>query len=372
MSTPIRILHIIGKMDQGGIECLLMNLYKNIDRKLIQFDFLTHSHQPGFFDKTICSLGGKIHEVINPFSFKGLFLYRVQLKKFFKVHPEYTIIHSHMNTFSGLILSIAKSTGAKYLIAHSHTTIAKNNIKTPLWKLSRLLGQKAITHRFACSNDAAVSIFGEDADQTKIFKNSINIEKYKFSQKNRQQYRHKLNLKGKFVLGHVGRFNKVKNHEFLLDILYHLLKNKPESVLLLLGDGPLLNQMQSKAKSLGIEKSVIFFGNRDDVHKVLSAMDIFVFPSIKEGLGIVAIEAQTSGLPCVVSSGLPNEVKLNDNLEFINLKNGPKYWSKHIKQLQPSTQRQGAFNSVIKQGYDIQDSTKWLTKFYLDCINNYD
>lgn len=367
MNQPIRILHIVGVMDQGGIETLLMNLYRNIDRSLIQFDFLTHSTKKGYFDDEIKSLGGNIYSVVNPFSLKGLFLYKKILSDFFTQHAEYTIVHSHMNTFSGIILSIAKKSGVKTRIAHSHTTIAASNIKTPLWKFSRLFGHHAITQYFACSSDATKWSFGRHADKAVIFKNAIDLEKYRFSNDTRETYRNKFDLTEKYVVGHVGRFNQIKNHDFLIDVFRHLLKKRQESLLLLVGDGPLLGEMQKKVHKFGIEDSVIFLGNRDDVEKLLCAMDIFVFPSTNEGLGIVAIEAQALGLPCFVSDALPSEVKVTELLTYEPLENGSEYWASRIQECRIQKDRDKAYLEVKKHGYDIVESAKNLKGFYISC-----
>lgn len=367
MNQPIRILHVVGVMDQGGIETLLMNLYRNIDRTLIQFDFLTHCTKKGFFNDEIISLGGKIYSVVNPLSFTGVFQYKKQLTHFFTEHPEYTIVHSHMNTFSGIILSIATFSGVKTCIAHSHTTIAASSIKTPLWKLSRLFGQSSISHYFACSRDAAKWSFNRHAEKSVIFKNAIDLEKYRFSSETRETYRNELNLNDKYIVGHVGRFNEIKNHNFLIDVYAKLREKKKDAVLLLVGDGPLLSDMRKKAKEMGIIDSIIFLGNRDDVEKLLCAMDIFVFPSTNEGLGIVAIEAQVSGLNCLVSDALPQEVKVTNLLTYASLKNGPDYWASHIQRSVTPDNRDKAYIEVKNQGYDIKESAKWLKNFYINC-----
>ncbi|MEA3323455.1 MAG: glycosyltransferase, partial [Patescibacteria group bacterium] len=249
---PIRILHIVGIMDQGGIETLLMNLYRNIDRSVIQFDFLTHSTQKGFFDDEIMSLGGKIYSVVNPFSITGALKYQKALSDFFTEHPEYTIVHSHMNTFSGIILNIAKKSGVKKRIAHSHATDIENPIKRQIGHISKILGQNSITHFFACSKAAAKWSFGKQVAKTMIFKNAIDLSQYRFSNKIRSEYRKQLNLEDKYVIGHVGRFTEIKNHSFLIDIFSKLHATRNNTTLLLIGDGPLLKDIKHKVKELGL------------------------------------------------------------------------------------------------------------------------
>ncbi len=218
MQAPLRVLHIVGIMDQGGIETFLMNLYRHIDRSVIQFDFLTHGSKKGFFDDEINSLGGRIYSVVNPFSLKGMFHYRKELLHFFREHPEYTIVHSHMNTFSGIILSIAKQADIPVRIAHSHASGISNPVRLPMGMAAREFGKSSITHFFACSKDAAKWNFRKNADNTTIFKNSICLEKYRFSKAARSAYRKQLGIENKYFLGHIGRFTKLKKHTFLIDI----------------------------------------------------------------------------------------------------------------------------------------------------------
>ena len=366
MKQPIiRVLHIVGIMNQGGIETLLMNLYRNIDRSIVQFDFLVHSNNEGYFNKEIISLGGKIYSIINPFSLKGMFQYNKELSSFFKKHTEYTIVHSHMNTFSGIILSVAKNAGVNIRIAHSHATGISNPIRRPMGIIAKHFGEDAITNSFACSRDAAKWNFNKTSEKTYIFKNTIDIEKYRFSKKTRMLYRNKLGLKNKHVVGHIGRFDKIKNHSFLIDIHAKLIKKQENTVLLLIGEGPLLTYIQKKVHDLNIDNSVIFLGNRNDVEKLLCAMDLFILPSINEGLGIVAIEAQTSGLPCFVSDALPPETKVSSLLNYLPLSKGTDYWASYIQEKITSRNRDNAYIEVKKQDYDIKKSAEWLKNFYI-------
>ena len=355
-------------MDPAGIETLLMSIYRNIDRLLIQFDFLTHSTQKGFFDDEIISLGGKIYSVVNPFSIKGIVQYQKKLSTFFKEHSEYSIVHSHMNSYSGMILKVAKKYGLKVRIAHSHTSYHSSFIKRQLVYISKILGKNTNTHSFACSKDAAKWSFGKEADHAIIFNNAIDTSRFKFSSKIRSEYRKQLNLEDKYIIGNIGRFVEKKNHGFLIDTFQKVHATKDNAVLLLMGDGPLLKEMQEKVKELELDDSVLFLGNRDDIEHLLCTMDIFVFPSIHEGLGIVAIEAQASGLNCLVSNTVPQEVKITPLLNYIPLEKGTDYWASQILNCPIYTNRDDAYLEVKKQGYDIKENTEWLKKFYFKCI----
>lgn len=368
MTKPIRILHIVGTMNQGGIECLLMSLYRAIDKNKVQFDFLTHSKQKAFFDDEIESLGGRIFNIINPFSLKGFVQYKAQINNFFTQQSEYKIVHSHMNTFSGIILNTIKKTHPNICtrIAHSHTTCSEPlKIKTIMWRIARLLGQNSITHRFSCSKDAAYWSFSKFPDKSIIFNNAIDTVEYKFNKDTRNKYRAELNIDNNFILGHVGRFNAIKNHAFLLDVFAKTSQANSDAVLLLVGDGPLLSDMKLKANELGLKNKIIFLGNRTDVSQLLSAMDAFIFPSINEGLGIVAVEAQTSGLPCLVSDALPQEVKLTNNLHFLSLDESANFWANKINKITLAENREQKHLEISKQGYDINETSLWLTDFYL-------
>ncbi len=238
MDSPIRVLHAVVNMNRGGAETFIMNLYRNMDRSRIQFDFLTC--KPGVFDQEISEMGGIVHRV--PYiSEVGPFRYPILLKEFFSNHPEYKILHSHLDKMSGLVCKAAEKSGVPIRIAHSHNTESEGNRAIKLYKwYSGTLVRKYATHYTACSKNAAAWLFGSSATTATIIKNGIESERFLFSENRRHLVRHKLNLmEDELVIGHVGRFHIQKNHAFLIEIFAETLKSYPKAKLVLVGDGPL-------------------------------------------------------------------------------------------------------------------------------------
>ena len=313
MGNPLRVLHVVVNMNRGGAETLLMNLYRNIDRSKIQFDFLTCKE--GVFDNEIIEMGGIIHRI--PYiSDVGHFRYKKELNNFFAKNNHYSIVHSHMDKMSGFILQSAKKAGIPTRISHSHNTQSEGGLATKLYKW--YAGQSIIpnaTEFLACSGEAAKWLFPERSERAIILKNGIEHEQFAFSDEIRKQMREELSLDDEtFVLGHVGRFNLQKNHSFLIEIFAHYHSIHANSKLMLVGDGPLRSEIEQKARELHIEDEVVFLGVRSDINRLLQAFDVFVFPSLHEGLPVSLIEAQGSGLPCIISDQISKEVDLGMHL----------------------------------------------------------
>ena len=359
---PIRILHIVTYMGRGGLETMLMNYYRNIDRNKVQFDFLVHRDFEADYDKEIESLGGRIYRVskLNPFSKK----YLSELDQFFKEHKEYKIVHSHLDCMAGIPLKYAKKNGILFRIAHAHSSNQDKDLKYPLKLIFKRNIVKYANECFACGQVAGQWMFGGKKFQ--ILNNAIDTKQYIFDHKKRINVRKMFGIdESAFVVGHIGRFEAVKNHTFLLDVFYELLKKQENSVLLLVGDGTLKNEIKQKAEKLGINKKVIFAGSRDDVPDMLQAMDIFILPSLYEGLGIVNIEAQASGLPCLTSERVPMECeKVKGLVTQIDLAKGAKYWAQKILD-QTNHKRENTYSDILKSGFDIQQNGVWLSNFYL-------
>lgn len=360
MST-LRVLHVVTYMGLGGLETMLMNYYRKIDREKIQFDFLVHRNESAYYDNEIANLGGKIHRVprLNPFS-KA---YKDSLKSFFKSHPEYKIVHVHQDCLSGIILKVAKECGIPVRIAHSHSSSQDKNFKYIIKLIYKGLIPKYATHLFACGKKAGDWMFtGAKFD---VLNNAIEAKKYTFSQEKRNQMRTALNISAdKFVIGHVGRFSKPKNHSFLIKIFAEILK-ETDALLLLVGDGHYRPNIEAQAKQLGIYNKIFFLGNSTDVCDIMQAMDIFVFPSIYEGLGIVAIEAQAAGLPCVISNEVPTEAILTDSVCQLPLNVPLKLWAQKINELK-TLNRHNTLKQIQKHGYDIDDNVTRLENFYFN------
>lgn len=355
-----RVLHVVGGMNQGGTENFIMNVYRNIDRTKIQFDFLVN--RKGVFDDEIKSLGGNIY-FIPALQKVGPIIYKYKLSKILKKHRnEYNIIHSHINMVSGLILEIAKKCGIPVRIAHSHgSSLAANFI---VKKYKEYLGKKIIknaNYYFACSKSAAKFLFNKEYEKAYIIKNGINYEQFHFSKEQRNKIRKKLNISNNsVVIGNVARFNYQKNQKFLLEIFHEYCQKNNNSYLIFVGEGKLQDDLKAKVRMLGIEKNVIFAGTTTHVHEFYSAFDIFILPSFSEGLGIALIEAQASGLICLASKeGVPLEAKVSNKIEYISLNESPNYWATHIKK---SYNRE---NFKIDKSFDIKEQANKLCEFYI-------
>ncbi|MEF9985347.1 MAG: glycosyltransferase family 1 protein [Clostridia bacterium] len=313
---PIRILQCVVKMDIGGAESFIMNLYRKIDKSKVQFDFLTSL--PGMYDEEIKKLGGKIFR-IEYYKKTGVFKYYLSLIKFFK-ETNYNIVHSHMDCMSAVVLLAAKKNNIPNRIAHSHSTNNSGNILYKMYKnIFKKLINKVSTVKLACSKESAEWLFQKEAKKAKVILNGIEIDNFLYREGFKKEIRLRYNIPfDSFVVGHVGRMETVKNHKYLIDIFNEYFKKNNNSFLLLVGDGSLRKELEEKVQSLNIAKNVIFAGNVFDTFKYYSSMDIFVFPSLYEGLPLTLIEAQANGLPCIISENITKEIILNENVLYSN------------------------------------------------------
>ncbi len=356
---------MVVNMNRGGAETLIMNLYRNIDRSKVQFDFLTCKE--GVFDSEIVRMGGKVHRI--PYiSEVGHFKYVKELKIFFIKNNHYKIVHSHMDKMTGLVLREAKKAGIPNRISHSHNTSSEGGIASKVykWYAGNFILPNT-TNFFACSNYAAQWLFKNKSESTKILKNGIECDQFVFSQKVRDEIRNELNLDvNAFIVGHVGRFAPQKNHTFLIDIFSEFNKVNQNSILILVGDGPLRLDIEKRVEGLKLKDRVKFIGIRSDIQRLLQAFDVFVFPSLHEGLPVSLIEAQGSGLPSLISDNISREVDLGSNLvEFIPLSD-KSLWVEKIKGISyTDLSRKNITSAIAKQGYDIRETASNIEDFYL-------
>lgn len=368
---PIRILQEVTSMNTGGVETLLMNIYRNIDRKRIQFDFMMHRQAgQGFYEEEIIKLGGKVYSGIpfNPIKHKA---YLKSLDAFFETHTEYQIIHAH-NAFSMFTLRSAQKHGVKVRIAHSHNAKPKLlHYKTPFKLYAKSKIKKYATDMYACSRLAGEYYYGKrtvENDEIIILKNGIDTEKFDYNKETREKIRKQLNLQGKKAIVHVGRFNIQKNHSYLIDIFNEVLKRDKDCMLFLFGEGELESSIRKKVNALNIDENVVFMGVKGNINEYLQAMDIFILPSLFEGLPLTGIEAQTSGLYCLFSDTITKEVAVTKLAEFISIKEKPKKWAERIINIQEK-ERSGQKQNVDEQGYNIKETTKKLEEFYIKKYN---
>lgn len=366
-NEPIRVAQIIGKWLGGGVESVVMNYYRHIDRTKIQFDFICDEDSTNIPYEEIEKMGGKV--ILIP-PYQKVFKYHKKLKEVLK-SGGYKIVHSHINTLSVFSLFAAKCAGVPVRIAHSHSTTNKKEKKKNLLKqILRPFSKVFATDYMCCSELAGRWLFGNkeyDNGNVYLLNNAIDLDKFKYDEEKRKEKRKELNIEDStLVIGHVGRFVEQKNHRFLIDIFNEVHKQKENSILLLAGQGPLMEEMKEKVKILGIEDSVKFLGQRNDINELYQAMDLLLFPSLYEGLGMVVVEAQISGLPCVVSTEIPKIAKVTKKITFVNLENKIKPWNEVIfKYLSNINRKNINFTDKI-ENYDIK---KDVTKLEIKYIN---
>ena len=347
---------------------MLMQYYRHIDRNLVQFDFLVHRPFRADYDDEIEALGGKIHRLprLVPWSRS----YQKALSDFFASHPEYRIIHVHQDCLSGVILKAAQEHGVPVRIAHSHNSKQDFNWKYPIKRFYMQKIPAYATALLACGKAAGDWMFGGKPYQ--ILPNAIDLAGYQPEASCRCRMREELGIEeNAFVVGHVGRFHPVKNHAFLLRVFAKIKKQRSNACLLLVGDGYLRHKIQKKAEKMGLSDCVIFTGVRQDVPQLMQAMDVFVLPSLAEGLPVTLVEAQAAGLPCVASTGVPKECNVTDLVQFLPLKAGVLAWAEQIcksKGINPDTCR-----LLERSGYAIAANAKKLQQYYLnmeeECVN---
>lgn len=355
----IKVLQIIDGKSFGGIAKLMYDVEKNISNE-IKIDCLT-----------AISICDKWHNLdISRETLNGRIIYNYRLFKFLKKN-KYNIVHINSGAFffTFQVAIVAKLAGIKKLIVHSHNTPHISKTKRFFITILNPLYKKMIDVKLTCSSSAAKSLFTK-TDDVICIKNGIDIEKFKFDEKIRKNYRRQLNIENKFVYGHVGRFDKQKNHNFLIDIFYKIQKRKKDSVLLLVGNGELKGEIENKVKKYGIEDKVTFLGFRNDINNILNCMDVFIFPSIYEGLGMVVVEAQTNGLITYCSKEIPVEANISSNFKYFDLKESSESIAQKICEEKLSlSNRKDAYKNALDNGYDIKSVCMILTKIYKQLQN---
>lgn len=375
MNEPIiRVLHITEMLSAAGIESFIMNMYRNIDRNKVQFDFLVLRNEKEFYDDEIKNLGGKKYFIHS--NIKNTWLRILdeshQIELFLKEHP-YEIVHIHYTTpLRAPYLLAAKKAGVSTRIYHAHSAAVsgKSKLKLFIYKYYRKKIMEWGTTWFACSKAAAKWIFPEQLLQTgnvEVVCNGIDTERFKYNKNRRCLIRKQLELGDSYTLIHTGRFIEQKNQMFLLDIFKELKEKIPNAKLLLLGKGELLEKTEEKAKRLEIENDVLFLGVKENVEDYLFAADCYVMPSLYEGLPVAAVEAECSGLPTVLSETITKEVQLTNNVSFISLEKSAKYWSEQICKYK-EFKRIDSSMDIANNGYSILIGAKRLQKYYENAV----
>ena len=329
MANPIRVAHIMGKMVGGGVEQVVMNYYRHIDRAKVQFDFIVDSDSTLIPRDEIEALGGRIFTV-SPY--QHLARYQHELRDLFR-EENWKIVHSHINALSVFPLKVAKDVGVPVRIAHSHSASGKGEyLKNAAKSLLKVWANKYPTHRFACSRFAGEWLFGEGSSFDLVF-NAIDLSDFSFNPTVRSEVRAELGFdESHLLIGHVGRFAAQKNHSFLIEAFSKFCLSNDNAILLLIGLGPDMDSVKKLASELGILDRVIFLGQRCDISRFYNAFDIFVLPSLYEGLGLVAIEAQAAGLPCILSDTVTREVDVTGLCRFVPITNSG-IWAKELSSI---------------------------------------
>ena len=391
MGEAVRVLHVLGNTNLGGAESRIMDLYRHTDRNRVQFDFLVHSGEEGFYEKEIRELGGRIFRVPR-FRIYNYFSYRKALKEFFQEHHEFALIQGHMTSTAAIYLPIAKKAGVKKTAAHARSAGVDKGLKGIMTRfLRRNLADKA-DYLFTCSELAGISVYGEKAVQegkTIFIPNAIDCAGFTFDPEKRKKMREELGLTDALIIGHVGRFHYAKNHEYLIRVFAKLCKMGTRAYgstaehgadqndhLILLGEGPLMEATRKLAEELGVADRVHFLGNHKNIADYYQAMDYFVYPSRYEGMPGTIVEAQASGLPCLMSDTICREVIVTELVETMSIEEEPKIWAEELQRridalvesrrnTDPKQENREKYASkMAAAGFDVQAQAERMMRFY--------
>lgn len=363
-----KVLHVSGSLGMGGVETIVMNIVRGIDKEKYEIAVLVYGNDKGEFENEFEELGGKILRVDSPGN--NYIKFYKDVKNMINKNGPFDIIHSHTLHNSGIILKVAYSLNIPIRIAHAHDNLS--HLKEPLVKrfyqfLMKKNLNKYSTKLLACSRDAGNYLFGEKefSDTGEIILNGIDIEKFLFNEKKRYELRSELNIKNEYVIGHVGRFEEQKNQLFLLEIFKEVTEHNSNVKLLLIGDGSLKEQIVKKINQLNLNDFVILTGTRKDTHNLFSTMDLFVLPSIHEGLGIVLIEAQANGLTCIAEKGVvPEEAVILNSFVYLEQNIGKKQWIKSVIEKLSHNRQKNPEEIIVNKGYSVEDLPHKIQNLY--------
>ncbi len=363
----IKILQVVGALRTGGLETVAMNFFRYADREKYEFHFLSYQEEKGEYEDEIIKLGGKIIKI--PAPKKGIKSFVKNVKKVMRENGPYQIVHSHTFYNSGIILWIAAKMKIPVRVAHMHNNHSVYKIK--MYKkaynfIMKMMLNKYSTKKCACSFEAGISTYGKRSFEKKgiIIKNCIDVTKYAFNQENREKIRKEFDIEeGDIVIGNVGRLAEAKNQKFLIEIVSKI--EEKNIKLMIVGDGPLKQELIKNIEEHRIQDRVILAGNRDNVNEILSAFDLFLLPSRNEGFGIVLLEAQANGLRCIASSKrVPQSVKVLDNFDYVDLKENINIWIEKIKDNEKMARVRGADKILIENGFDIRNFNVYINELY--------
>lgn len=371
MAEPIRILHVLGNLNLGGAESRTMDLYRQMDRERVQFDFLVHTDETCYFDSEIEKMGGLIYRVPR-FRIYNFWTYRKALKAFFEEHKDFKAVQGHMTSTASLYLPLAKRAGIPITIAHARSAGVDKGLKGKITKFLRRNLAKKADYLFTCSELAGRAVFGDkavDEGKTIFIPNAIDCNAFSYDESRRTALRKELGLEGKYVIGHVGRFHYAKNHEYLLQIFAELCRineNKKlnkDFILVLIGAGEGVEPAKELAEKLEIKERVLFAGNKSNVYDYYQVMDYFVYPSRFEGLPGTMVEAQTAGLKCLMSDSICKEVEVTELVKTMSIAREPEEWAGYVAET-ADYERISHREEVQKAGFDVRVQAQKMMSFY--------
>lgn len=360
---------MIGSLNIGGSQKMILNLYKAIDKSKIRFDFIVDHPDQMYLSEMVESLGGRIY--VMP-TYNGFNIYKIKRawNEFFKEHTEYTILHSHVRSYASLYLPIAQKYGVKTII-HSHSNSNGSGVRALVKKILQYPLRYQADYFFGCSDDAGRWLFGDKilkSNRYQTIKNTIDVDAYRFNSTVRVKYRRDLSIENKLAYIHVGRLHTSKNHKFLIGLFSKLYSKNPNSVLILVGDGDKKKDIESYIHKFNLNDSVLVLGARNDVSNLLQAADIFLFPSIWEGFPMTVVEALAAGLPCFVSNSVPSIVGVSSLIQYLSIENGFEEW---IHCIENSDLRRKVMADNLKEaGFDVRMSAEEMEKFYLKFVSS--
>lgn len=351
-----RLLCIVGSLNQGGAETFLMKLLRNLDRTEYMLDFCVMSSDIGTYEAEVKELGGKIYHVV-PKSKNPVTCF-CDIKNIVKEHGYESVIRVNEHSLSVIDLIAAKCGGAKKLIMRSSNADSGSKKQRILHKLFNFLPRTIPDVKIAPSKKAAVYTFGKKnvaKGKVAFLQNGLSVDDFTFNEETRDKLRKELNLEGKFVIGHVGRFQKQKNHKFLIEVFKEITAQKENAHLLLVGgNGELLEETKAYVNELDLADSVTFLGNRSDVPALLSVFDMLIFPSLYEGMPNVVIEAQAAGLPCLISDTITEEADITGLVKYYSLEKNAKEWAEEAIAHSTRFERRSYKQEFYDVGYDIE------------------
>ena len=370
MKRPTRVLHVLGRLDRGGVENWLRQVLHLIPRDQVAMDFLVHSDEPSAYDREVSELGARIIPCLHS---RKPWLYAPGFLRALRTHGPYDIVHSHVQLYSGLVLALAARAGVKVRIAHSHNTgldlgYSQSVARRAYEALMQFLLRRYATDQLACSRDAGAALLGPEWEKrpgARVFRYGIDVSAFGAAPLQRSE----LGLDDDaFVVAHVGSFRKQKNHRFLVEIAAHTIRLRPSSRFVLLGGGSLQKEIESQVARAGLSSQVLFAGERDDVPRVLRSCNAFVFPSLHEGLPLSVLEAQAAGLPSLVSDRVTREVTVAPDLtRFLPLERGAEEWARALLEFADATTpgvRTASSARLRQSEFDLERNAEDLVVLY--------